>query len=91
MELSGTENITRLYPEDMGGVSLTRAAEALLRGECIRAEKRDGPGTDCTFRHESDDDVVEVEVFFESSTQILEIRGARVVEVMEVDGEPNAA
>jgi hypothetical protein len=87
--ISGTENITRFCRDDLNGVSLTRAIEAIQRGECVSTDKCDGPGAICTFVHESDDDEVEVQVFFEAGTVMLEIRGAR--RVKEVESEPDAA
>jgi len=89
LEYSGTDNVTRFYRFDLHGVSLTRAIEAVCNGELVACEKCDGPGAICRFRHESDDETVEVEVFFIANEMILEIRGADVV--MEEESEPDAA
>jgi len=89
LEYAGTENVTRFCPENLQGVSLTRAVQALARGFCVSAEKCDGAGSVCVFE-DADDDIgaVEVTVFFIASEEVLEIRGARV---KEKDSEPNAA
>jgi|GraSoiStandDraft_11_1057310.scaffolds.fasta_scaffold334930_2 hypothetical protein len=87
---SGTDNVTRFCKGDLSGVSLTRAVQALCRGDCIQAEKCDGPGTVCTFVDQDDDDLVEVVVFFIASESILEIRAARRVN-QEEKNEPDAA
>jgi hypothetical protein len=89
LEFSGTDNVTRVYRADLRGVSLTRAVEAICRGEMVRSEKCEGSGALCTFRHESDDATVEAEVFFSAGEMVLEIRGAEVV--TEDDSEPDAA
>jgi hypothetical protein len=89
LEFSGTDNVTRFYRADLRGVSLTKAVEAICQGDLIRSEKCDGPGSVCTFRHESEDGAVEVKVFFVASEMVLEIRGANAVK--EVNGEPDAA
>lgn len=89
LEFSGTENLTAVCTADLNGVSLTRAVEALSRGDCISSEKCDGPGTLCTFRHEGEDDLVEVDIFFEAGSVVLKIERARTV--LEVSREPDAA
>lgn len=88
LEHSGTENITRFCPQDMIGVSLTRACEALSLGTCVYSDKCEGSGAICTFEHESEDDIVEVTVVFVAAEETLEILKARV---KENDSEPNAA
>lgn len=89
LEFSGTDRVTRFYRDGMQGVSLTRAVEALRLGDCLYTEKCDGPGAICRFEHQSDDDAVEVTVFFVAADEVLEIREARVL--MEVKGETNDA
>lgn len=89
LEFTGTDNITRFCQEDLNGVSLTRAVEALQCGGLIWSEKCEGTGTICSFEHESDDDVVEVVVWFSSVESKLEIR--RAMRVEENDREPDAA
>jgi hypothetical protein len=87
---AGTENITRYCSDDLGGVSLTRVMETLMRGELTLTSKCDGPGTLCTYEHYSDEgDGVEVTVWFVATEAALEIREARCVK--EDDSEPNAA
>lgn len=86
---SGTDNVCRCCLSDLGGISLTRAVEALTCGECTSAEKCDGSGTVCIFEHKSDDDEVEVSVFFVAPEEVIEIQWARVKK--EAKGEPNAA
>ena len=44
----GTDGVIRFCEDDLGGVSLVRIVEALLRGHIVSAEKCDGPGTVCT-------------------------------------------
>ncbi|WP_108682243.1 hypothetical protein [Methyloceanibacter sp. wino2] len=90
VEYSGTGGVTCFCQADMGGVSLTRAIEALQLGECVLSSKCEGPGAICVFEHESEDDTVEVTVFFDSSIHALEIRAACVVKE-ENEGEPDAA
>jgi len=85
----GTDRITRFCREDLGGVPLIRIVEALTRGDHIDSEKCDGPGTVCIFWHESDEDEVEVTVWFAAGEMELEIRGAR--KVKEMTGGQDAA
>jgi hypothetical protein len=85
----GTDNVTRFVKATLNGVSLTRAVQAVLMGDMISAEKCDGPGCICVFRHE-DDNVVDVEVFFEANVMNLEIRATSIV-IKETGSEPNAA
>jgi hypothetical protein len=89
VEFYATENITRVCREDLGGVSLTRAFEALTCGSVVASEKCDGPGVVCRLEHRSDDDFVAVVVYFEAGEMVLEIREAAVIE--ETDGETDAA
>ena len=86
---SGTQNVTRAYLDGLVDVSLTRAVEGLCCGTCVSVEKCDGPGCVCVFEHESDDDAVEVTVFFVAAEEVLEVRGARIL--MEAKSEPDAA
>lgn len=86
---SGTANVTRIWLDDLDGVNIIRAAEALVRGHCVSVEKCDGPGCVCVFKQVSDDDAVEVTIYFVAAEAILEIRGARVI--TEVRSEPDAA
>lgn len=79
LEFYGTDNVTRFCRDDLGGVSLIRIVQALARGDHVSSEKCDGPGAVCVFLHESDDDEVEVTVWFEAGTMMLELRGARKV------------
>ncbi len=76
----GTENAFRFCIEDLNGVSVTRAYEALTCGECVSAEKCDGPGTVCIFEHKSDDNEVQVAVNFVASEPWLEVLWAMAVE-----------
>jgi hypothetical protein len=76
---SSTDNITRFCEDNLNGVSLIRAVEALLVGECIQSDKCDEPGSICTFRHQSEEDTVEVRVFFEANVMVLEILEASTV------------
>ena len=85
---SGTDNVTRVCRADLHGVSLTRALEAIFLGEMVYANKCDGPGTVCVFRHEGDDGLVEAKVFFVAGETQLEIQGATIV---EVKSEPDDA
>lgn len=85
----GTENVTRFCAEDLHGVSLARVVAALRKGLVMSMEKCQGPGTICTIEHFSDDDCVEVTVFFESQIMTLEIQGARIIE--EQNDEHDAA
>jgi hypothetical protein len=89
LEFYGTENVSRFCRDDLGGVSLIRIVDALLRGEHISSEKCEGPGAVCVFSHESDDDEVEVTVWFEAGEMVLEFRGAR--KVKEIKSEPDEA
>jgi hypothetical protein len=86
---TGTDNITRFVRADLNGVSLVKAVHVLCRGDCIRTEKCDGPGTVCTFIDEDHGEIVEVVAFFIANESVLEIRGARVIQ--EVKNEPDAA
>ena len=90
VQFYGTDNVTRFFRADLNGVSLTRAVEALLSGDMVSSEKCDGPGCQCIFRHRNDDDLVEVEVFFNSGLMELEITPTRTI-VEEQGSEPNAA
>lgn len=85
----GTENLTRIFRDRLSGVSVTRALEALTIGTVVSVSKEDGPGCICRVRHRSDDNLVEVEVFFEANIMELEIREANIIE--ESESEPNAA
>lgn len=69
-----TDNITRVWPDKLNGVSLARVLEALQMGSLVSSEKCDGPGCICVIAHRGDDDVVFVEVFFEANVMDLEIR-----------------
>jgi hypothetical protein len=89
LEFTGTENVTRFCQEDLNGVSLTRAVEALRCGELVWSEKCEGAGTICSFEHGSDDDVVEVLMWFSSVESKLEIR--RAMRVEENGREPDDA
>lgn len=89
LEFYGTKNITRLCRDDLNGISLIRAVEALMSGDQVSSEKHDGPGTTCVFQHQSDDDFVEVTAWFVSTEMVLVIKGASVVK--ENDGETDAA
>ncbi len=87
--LHGLENITRFCFNDLNGVPLVRIQQALILGYCLICEKCDGPGTTCKVRHVDEDGVaVEVDVHFESNTEVLNIEEARYV---ENDNEPEAA
>ena len=88
-KLRCTENVTRFCRDDLGGVSLIRIAQALMCGEHVSSEKCEGPGTVCIFSHESDDDEVEVTVWFDAGGIVLELKGAR--KVKEMTSEPNNA
>lgn len=89
LEFYGTDNVTRFCQADLSGVPLLRVVEALALGDQVASEKCDGPGTVCTFAHESEDDHVEATVWFAAGTMELEIKGAR--RVRETASEPNAA
>ena len=89
LEFYGTNHITRFCQADLNGVPLIRIVEALTRGNHISSEKCAGPGTVCVFEHESDDDEVEVIVWFAAGEMELEIRGAR--KVKEMKGGQDAA
>ena len=75
LRFSGTDNVTRYVRASLNGVSLVRAVLGLCRGDCIRADKCDGPGTVCIFTDEDDNEVVEVVVFFIADECVLEIAG----------------
>ncbi len=85
----GTDNATRVIEGTLSGVSLTRVVAALADGSLVESIKRDGSGCECQFIHRSEDDTVEVWVFFEAMVMKLEILSAKVV--VEIDDEPNAA
>ncbi|MGJ5204367.1 hypothetical protein [Bradyrhizobium sp. HKCCYLR20261] len=87
--VGGTDNVTRFCIDDLNGVTLVRAVEAAMCGDLLWAEKCDGVGTQCMFDHSSDDDRVQVLIWFSSNEARLEIR--RAASVKENDREPNAA
>lgn len=85
----GFDHVTRFCIGDLNGVPLVRISQALLLGQCLFCEKCDGPGTICKVGHVDEDGVaVEVDVHFESSTEVLNILDARYV---EINNEPEAA
>lgn len=86
----GTENVTGIRLARLGGVSITRAVEALQSGIMLSCEKCDGPGCLCTFLHDGDEDTVCVDIYFESNVMRLEIREAWSTK-KEKTGEPDAA
>jgi hypothetical protein len=89
LEFYGTDNITRFCQADLNDVSLIRIVEVLTRGDHVSSEKCDGHGAVCIFEHASDDDQVEVTVWFAAGEMELEIKWAR--KVKEMKGEPDAA
>lgn len=91
LAVSGTDRVSSVKLDDLGGVGLVRIVEALTFGKLAWSDKCDGPGSDCVFVHKSDEgDVVAVSVWFEATVERLEIRRAwRVNE--EHDSEPDAA
>src|SRR5438128_1354654 len=89
VEFTGTTCVTAFCAADLGGISLTRVVEALRSGSMSWANKCDGSGSVCAFEHSTDEDVVEVVVWFEASDEKLEIREARRI-IEEDDSEPNA-
>jgi hypothetical protein len=76
VEYSGTENVIRYRRANLGDVTLIRAAEVMLLGDQVSSEKCDGLGAVCVLRHESEDDEVEVTVWFVAAEMVLEILGA---------------
>ncbi|RJF88168.1 hypothetical protein D3874_15040 [Oleomonas cavernae] len=75
-----TENIFRFHAGDLNGVSITRIVEALSCGSVVSSEKcEDGPGVVCILAHLSDDDLVEVTVYFDAGSMVLEIQMAKTI------------
>lgn len=89
VEYTGTVNVSAFDASQLHEVSLTRIIEALRRGSMTWTTKC-SVGAICAFEHMSDDDEVEVVVWFEANQAKLEIREARRI-VKEDDSEPNAA
>jgi hypothetical protein len=89
IEFYGTDNVTRVFRENLGGVTLIEVVEALATGNLVSAEKLDDAGTTCTLRHASVDAIIEVDVWFVASEIVLEIRAAR--RVKEMKGETDDA
>lgn len=91
VEFTGTDGVTSFVAADLNGVSLTRIVEVLRLGDLSWANKSNGAGSVCSFRHSTDpQDVVEVIVWFEANEQKLEIQEAKRI-ILEDDNEPNAA
>jgi hypothetical protein len=88
VEFYGTDNTTRCCEDDLNGVSLTRVVEALMLGSLAETVHLQRGGCICTISHQSDDDLVEVSVFFDADVMKLEIKKANR---MEQYREPNAA
>src|SRR6476620_11115876 len=85
----GTDGVTRFCEEDLDGVSLTLAVEALRCGTVVDSEKCDGPGTVCTVEYYTEEDaLVTVLVHFASSEESLTILKAKIE---EPDREPDHA
>jgi hypothetical protein len=91
LEFHGTDGVTRFNEDDLGGVSLTRIVEVLIRGSVVDSEKCDGTGAICTVEacFEEEAALISVRVHFVANEEVLTVLSAE--EVRRSDNEPDRA